>query len=363
MQFSKGDDEKKNKHPGWSYDRKFTPLSQSREKILEYLLTKGTIVLPKVSEPPKMMGVNKEKLCKFHRAPGHDTEDCFVLKNIIQDLINKDLRICDDSTPEILRNPFPDHGKAAIATITIGAPLPYHPQEHIRPCIGNGSHKVMMADLGKKPLDFIAMMNNKTGSLPEKFPMIPKTFILQSDESTDGVQCYLDIPLLEERVVEGDWIQPSENQSITFSKKDLSKWRYFHEDALYIVVQINEMTVPHVLIDGGSGLNICPDLSAKALGIRTAKDKPLEEWMRNMEIDEPSGSAYTVSSNHASYQEHPLYVYFTKNPKGFQLLLKGGYHPFTGLGKNEDGILEPINMPFQMSTRGLGCHDEKDLVG
>ncbi|KAF3791494.1 hypothetical protein EJ110_NYTH14358 [Nymphaea thermarum] len=80
-----------------------------------------------------------------------------------------------------------------------------------------------------------------------------------------------------------------------------------------------------------------------------------------MEIDEPSGSAYTVSSNRASYQEHPLYVYFTKNPKGFQLLLKGGYHPFTGLGKNEDGILEPINMPFQMSTRGLGCHDEKDL--
>ncbi|KAF3771632.1 hypothetical protein EJ110_NYTH59959 [Nymphaea thermarum] len=83
MSFSKGDDERKNKHPGWSYDQKFTPLSQSREKILEYLLTKGTIVLPKVSEPPKMMGVNKEKLCKFHRAPGHDTEDCFVLKNII----------------------------------------------------------------------------------------------------------------------------------------------------------------------------------------------------------------------------------------------------------------------------------------
>ncbi|KAF3771464.1 hypothetical protein EJ110_NYTH60310, partial [Nymphaea thermarum] len=42
-QFLKGDDERKNKHPGWSYDRKFTPLSQSREKILEYLLAKGTI--------------------------------------------------------------------------------------------------------------------------------------------------------------------------------------------------------------------------------------------------------------------------------------------------------------------------------
>ncbi|KAF3773105.1 hypothetical protein EJ110_NYTH56146 [Nymphaea thermarum] len=151
MQFSKGDDERKNKHPGWSYDRQFTPLSQSREKILEYLLIKETIVLPKVSEPPKMMGVNKEKLCKFHRAPGHDTEDCFVLKNIIQDLINKDLKICDDSTPEILRNPFPDHRKAAVAMITTGTPLPYHPQEHIRPYIGSSSHKLVQEPKSSPP--------------------------------------------------------------------------------------------------------------------------------------------------------------------------------------------------------------------
>ncbi|KAF3776599.1 hypothetical protein EJ110_NYTH47762 [Nymphaea thermarum] len=275
MLFPKNDDERKNKHPGWGYDRKFIPLSQSHEKILEYLLAKGTIVLPKVPEPPKMMGGNKEKLCKFHRAHGHDTEDCFVLKNIIQDFINKDLKICDEDTPEILRNPFPDHGKAAVAMITIGTPLSYHPQEHIRPYIGSNSHKVMVADQGKEPLDFITMMNGRTG---KKLPLIPKNFILQGDESSNDSSnedpCYLDVLPLEERMVEGNSIQASENQSITFSEKDLSKWGYFHEDALYIVVRVNGMTVPHVLIDGGSGLNICPDLTAKTLGFREDKYRP-----------------------------------------------------------------------------------------
>uniref|UniRef100_A0A5K0UYI4 Retrotransposon gag domain-containing protein n=1 Tax=Nymphaea colorata TaxID=210225 RepID=A0A5K0UYI4_9MAGN len=212
-QFSKGNDERKNKHPDWSYDRKFTPLSQSREKILEYLIAKGTIVLPKMLEPPKMMGGNKEKLCKFHRAPGHDTEDCFVLRNIIQDFINMDLQVGDDSIPEVLKNPFPDHGNVAVAMITTGTPLPYHPQEHIRPCEGSSPHKVMMTDQGEKPLNFNVMMSSKTESSPKKLLIIPKTFILQSGDdkllgdSSYGDSCYLgEVLPLEERIVEGECI-------------------------------------------------------------------------------------------------------------------------------------------------------------
>uniref|UniRef100_A0A5K1BBC6 G-patch domain-containing protein n=1 Tax=Nymphaea colorata TaxID=210225 RepID=A0A5K1BBC6_9MAGN len=316
-----------------------------------------------------------------------------------------------------------------------------------------------MTDHGKKPLDFIAMMNGKTESSRKKLFINPMTFILQadndesSDDSSDEDPCYLgEVLPLEEHMVEGDWIRPSKDQSITFSEDDISKWRYYHVDALYIVVQVNGMTVPHVLIDGGSCLNICLDLTAKALGfredkyrsddikiygydgrdmnnkaildmnviikntshcivfhvvnvppsynlllgqhwihqvrgipstlhqchkwifvpsvitihvkdpierlvqpmlprpldsvdepnIRTTKDRPLEEWLQNMDIGESSGSAYTVSSNRTSYQKHLLYVHFIKNPKRFQLLLKCGYHPFTGLGKNEDGILQAI---------------------
>ena len=87
---------KKPKHEGWSYDREFTALEQSREDILEYMMSKGMIKLPKVADPPVAMGKWTDKFCKFHRTVGHDTEHCFVLKNIIQDCIDKNLLIEDE---------------------------------------------------------------------------------------------------------------------------------------------------------------------------------------------------------------------------------------------------------------------------
>ena len=47
--------------------------------------------LPKVTDPPTIMGRFKEQFCKFHRAIGHDTENCFVLKNIVQDRVDKNI--------------------------------------------------------------------------------------------------------------------------------------------------------------------------------------------------------------------------------------------------------------------------------
>ena len=72
--------QEKPKHEGWSYDREFTALEQSREDILEYMMSKGMIKLPKVADPPVAMGKWTDKFCKFHRTVGHDTEHCFVLK-------------------------------------------------------------------------------------------------------------------------------------------------------------------------------------------------------------------------------------------------------------------------------------------
>ncbi|KAF3789151.1 hypothetical protein EJ110_NYTH07253 [Nymphaea thermarum] len=52
----------KNKHPEWGYDRKFTPLQQSYEEVMHMLIERG-----------------------------HDTEDCLVLKNIVQDAVDKEI--------------------------------------------------------------------------------------------------------------------------------------------------------------------------------------------------------------------------------------------------------------------------------
>ena len=110
----------KPKHEGWSYDREFTALEQSREDILEYMMSKGMIKLPKVADPLVAMGKWTDKFCKFHRTVGHDTEHCFVLKNIIQDCIDKNLLIEDEDEeqPEILSKPFPKHSASVITEQT-----------------------------------------------------------------------------------------------------------------------------------------------------------------------------------------------------------------------------------------------------
>ena len=62
--------------------------------------------------------------------------------------------------------------------------------------------------------------------------------------------------------------QAMTNALITFSDEDLPKPHVFHNNALYVVIRARGMIVPHVLIDGGSSLNICPEMTAKALGIK-----------------------------------------------------------------------------------------------
>ncbi|KAF3773261.1 hypothetical protein EJ110_NYTH55745 [Nymphaea thermarum] len=114
----------KNKHPGWGYDRKFTPLQQSYEEVMHMLIERGTLFLPKVSNPPPMMGNNKEQFCKFHRAPGHDTKDCLELKNIVQDAVDKEIIKEVSEQPDILKNPFPKHGKGIISMVRFSTKHP-----------------------------------------------------------------------------------------------------------------------------------------------------------------------------------------------------------------------------------------------
>jgi hypothetical protein len=259
--------------------------------------------------------------------------------------------------------------------------------------------------------------------------------------------------------------QAMTNAPITFSDEDLPKPHIFHNNALYVVIRTRGITVPHVLIDGGSSLNICPEMTAKALGIKEeeyipnpitiygfdnhgqiAKGKIFLEifidysvhsvlfhivnvppmynlllgrpWIHNtnavpstlhqcvkwskggmittvlsedpeqrlaqpmvsrptfttdipsirsieeVSFEENSGilqmakqPEHTVAMtrwrgpqffkiggriDYNTFKDHPLFFQFMKAKKGFDMLVKHGYQPFQGLGKNGDGRLEPV---------------------
>jgi hypothetical protein len=184
------------KHEGWSYDRKFTPLDQSLETVLEYMLTKEMVKLPRLVDPPVPMGKFKDQFCKFHRTVGHNTENCFVLKNIVQDLIDKNLLVegAEDENMNIMKQPFPPHNMAVISE------QPFQPQEHIRPCSKKDmkvQHQVIVlqqAQSNVQKMDLISAFGKMkvsakpAGASPEvakRMPWFPKHFIKTAPEKNE----------------------------------------------------------------------------------------------------------------------------------------------------------------------------------
>ena len=49
--------------------------------------------------------------CAYHsNSPGHDTNDCWTLKNKIQDMINaKEIEFDPPETPNVITAPMPNH--------------------------------------------------------------------------------------------------------------------------------------------------------------------------------------------------------------------------------------------------------------
>ena len=272
--------------------------------------------------------------------------------------------------------------------------------------------------------------------------------------------------------------QAMTNMPITFSDEDLPKPHAFHNNAIYIMVRAKGMTLPHVLVDGGSSLNICQEMRAKVFDLKEEEfvSDPIiiygfdnhgqivkgkifldifinysvhtvlfhvvnvpptynlllgRTWIHNANVvpstlhqcikwskggmittilgedpeerlpqpmiprltftvDIPSiRKSDEINLNESleilklkdiqtkenvaavvqwqgphffklggclsctSFKDHPLFPQFSKAKKGFDLLIKYGYQPFRGLGKNEDGRVEPIIPARHFAGSGL----------
>ncbi|KAF3775157.1 hypothetical protein EJ110_NYTH51089 [Nymphaea thermarum] len=258
----------KNKHPGRGHDRKFTPLQQSYEEVMHMLIERGTLFLPKVSNPPPMMGKNKEQFCKFHRAPRHDTEDCLILKNIVQDAVDKEIIKVVSEQPDILKNPFPKHGKGTVSMVRFST-----------------SHPIMVTNKrDTTSLDFFGLLlKHDKGSINAQTELVKQDSLTEIDQKSQVWDpeplgsIFKELAPLPEIKKGGfnpnrgnEWaFELCENGPITFSDKDLPIGGASHNDVLHIVVETKGTRVSHVLIDGGASLNICPQQTARELGMPT----------------------------------------------------------------------------------------------
>ncbi|MCH92502.1 hypothetical protein A2U01_0013442, partial [Trifolium medium] len=65
----------------------YTPLNTRRVHVLQHILQTKLAYLPQRKDDKIMMGPNKDAWCSYHRARGHDVEDCYRLRAIIEELI------------------------------------------------------------------------------------------------------------------------------------------------------------------------------------------------------------------------------------------------------------------------------------
>ncbi|WJX56837.1 hypothetical protein P8452_42457 [Trifolium repens] len=65
----------------------YAPLNRARVHILDEILQAGLSKRPPPPERHYTMGRNENEFCHYHRCKGHDTEKCFRLKDLIEELI------------------------------------------------------------------------------------------------------------------------------------------------------------------------------------------------------------------------------------------------------------------------------------
>ncbi|KAK2371898.1 hypothetical protein QL285_073098 [Trifolium repens] len=65
----------------------YAPLNRARVHILDEILQAGLAKRPPPPDRQFTMGRNENEWCHYHRCKGHDTEKCFRLKDLIEELI------------------------------------------------------------------------------------------------------------------------------------------------------------------------------------------------------------------------------------------------------------------------------------
>jgi hypothetical protein len=68
-------------------EKEYTPLNRARVYILDEILEAGLTRLPPQRGKEYQLGQNINAWCAYHRCRGHDTEKCFRLRDLIEELI------------------------------------------------------------------------------------------------------------------------------------------------------------------------------------------------------------------------------------------------------------------------------------
>ena len=86
--------------------RQFDDFGMSLFRALKIMSNRKLIVPWDKPTTPRVVGRELQEWCEYHQAHGHPTDNCYSIRNKLQNLI-------DDGTipkPNVVKNPLPKHG-------------------------------------------------------------------------------------------------------------------------------------------------------------------------------------------------------------------------------------------------------------
>ena len=93
--------------------RQFTKINMTLAQALQGILKVNLITLRDPPAKPNTTSprYNPNARCAYHSdSPGHDTNDCWLLKNKIQDMIDAgEIEFDPPATPNVITTPMPNH--------------------------------------------------------------------------------------------------------------------------------------------------------------------------------------------------------------------------------------------------------------
>ena len=191
----------------------FTPLNAPLDQVLMQIKDEGALTFPGKlkSDPTKQ---SRNKYCRFHRDHGHDTTDCYDLKQQIETLIR------EGKLQKFVSKERTDTHPREQA--------PRRDNDHPRPPIG----------------DIRMIIRGTTTTRSSK--KARKTYL----KMVQNVQITGSVPKIAWR----------ESPVIRFLEEDARRLLHPHDDALVVSIRVGDYNVHQMLVDNGSSVDIlyCP---------------------------------------------------------------------------------------------------------
>ncbi|XP_055803488.1 uncharacterized protein LOC129872554 [Solanum dulcamara] len=304
--------------------RTYTPIAKPYAQLFERLRIVG-VLQPVEGKLPDPIPYNFDgnKRCAYHSGiQGHDTEDCYSLKNQVETLIRRGIIKCTPTPPNVNNNPLPNHENRelrepltiqtylpkVVVTTTVarkaefdtkGVPWDYKTEAKgkiIDAAVAHGmtrsgrcyaTEDLNQEVLGKEPnpkknvtdaevTEFWRTMQSKDYSVEEQLKKTSTHISIMSLLMSSKVHRNALMEVLNGVCIPRETTSETlaatigrvvESNKISFHDNELPTEGTGHNKALYIAVKCRDKIVTRVLIDGGSGCNICPFTTLKVLGL------------------------------------------------------------------------------------------------